>query len=93
MGPRPSPRGASRPRASRWPIDKLAVGLSFSVLGAPVSTLAIIVAVQAFVATLLGLFLGKRLGEQAGGIAEIVAGLVFSILGLIILYQTITLRA
>ena len=73
-------------------VDKLAVGLSFAVLGAPVAAMAVIVAGQAFAATMLGLVLGKRLGEQAGDAAEIIAGLVFTGLGLVILYQTFTRR-
>jgi putative Mn2+ efflux pump MntP len=36
--------------------------------------------------------LGKRLGERAGDAAEIIAGLVFTGLGLVILYQTFTRR-
>jgi putative Mn2+ efflux pump MntP len=74
-------------------VDKLAVGLSFAVLGATVATLSIIVAGQAFVATLLGLVLGKRLGERAGDVAEIIAGLVFIGLGLLILFQAISSRS
>jgi putative Mn2+ efflux pump MntP len=74
-------------------VDKLAIGLSFAVLGAPVATLTIIVAGQAFVATFLGLVLGKRLGERAGDIAEVIGGLVFAGLGLIILYQAVSSRS
>ena len=74
-------------------VDKLAVGLSFAVLEAPLRTMVVIVAGQAFVATLLGLFLGKRLGTRAGAAAEIIAGLVFTVLGLAILYKAVTSRA
>ena len=55
--------------------------------------MVVIVAGQAFVATLLGLFLGKRLGTRAGDAAEIIAGLVFTGLGLVILYKAVTSRA
>jgi manganese efflux pump family protein len=71
-------------------VDKLAVGLSFSVLDAPASAIVIIVAAQAFVAGLTGLALGKQLGTRAGDAAEIIAGLVFVGLGLVILYQAFT---
>jgi putative Mn2+ efflux pump MntP len=71
-------------------VDKLAVGLSFAVLEAPLGLLIGIVAFQAFLATLLGLALGTRLGKRAGDAAEIVAGLVFSALGLIVLYKAFT---
>lgn len=71
-------------------VDKLAVGLSFAVLEAPLRLLVGIVAVHAFVATLLGLALGKRMGKRAGDAAEIIAGLVFSALGLVVLYKAFT---
>ena len=74
-------------------VDKLAVGLSFAVLEAPLGTMVVIVAGQAFVATLLGLFLGKRLGTRAEDAAEIIAGLVFTGLGLAILYKAVTSSA
>lgn len=74
-------------------VDKLAVGLSFAVLEAPLGTVVVIVAGQAFVATLLGLFLGMRLGTRVGDAAEIIAGLVFTGLGLVILYKAVTSRA
>lgn len=70
-------------------IDKLAVGLSFAVLEAPLVAMAVIVAAQAFAATLIGLALGKRLGTRAGDAAEIIAGLVFTGLGLVILYKAL----
>lgn len=74
-------------------VDKLAVGLSFATLDAPMGTMVLIVGGQAFVATLLGLVLGKRLGARAGDAAEIIAGLVFSVLGLIVLYKAFASRA
>jgi putative Mn2+ efflux pump MntP len=74
-------------------VDKLAVGLSFAVLDASVGVMTMIVAGQAFVATLLGLLLGRRLGERAGDVAEIIAGLVFTALGLVIIYQAIVTRS
>lgn len=73
-------------------VDKLAVGLSFSALDAPLGTMVIIVGGQAFVATLLGLLLGKRLGTRAGDAAEIIAGLVFTGLGFVLLYKAFTSR-
>lgn len=71
-------------------IDKLAVGLSFAVLEAPKVLLFGIVAAQAFAATLIGLWLGKRLGARAGDVAEAVAELVFTGLGLVVLFKTFT---
>jgi putative Mn2+ efflux pump MntP len=74
-------------------VDKLAVGLSFSVLDAPLGMMVVIVGGQAFVATLLGLVLGKRMGTRAGDAAEIIAGVVFTVLGLIVLYKAFASRA
>lgn len=68
-------------------VDKFAVGLSFAAFAAPVGATVTIVAVQTFAATILGIALGKRLGARAGDIAEIVAGLTFTGLGLVVLYQ------
>ncbi len=70
--------------------DKLAIGLSFAVLGAPPGPLALIVGVQAFAATLLGLALGARLGSKADDWAEIIAGVVFVVLGLAVLVKAVT---
>lgn len=70
-------------------VDKLAVGLSFAVLGAPAGPLAAIVAVQVFAATLLGLALGARLGSKADDWAEIIAGGVFVVLGLAVLVKAL----
>lgn len=71
-------------------IDKLAVGLSFAVLEAPKGLMIGIVAVQAFAATLIGLWLGKRLGARARDVAEVIAGLVFTGLGLAVFYKAFT---
>lgn len=71
-------------------VDKLAVGLSFAVLEAPFVLLTGIVAGQAFVAVLIGLWLGKRFGARAGDFAELVAGVVFSLLGLAVFYKGFT---
>lgn len=71
-------------------VDKLAVGLSFAVLEAPLGLLTAIVAGQAFVAVLIGLWLGKRLGARAGDFAELIAGVVFTLLGLAVFYKGYT---
>ena len=71
-------------------VDKFAVGLSFAVLEAPFALLTAIVAGQAFVAVLIGLWLGKRFGSRAGDFAELIAGVVFAILGLAVFYKGFT---
>ncbi|HEU0116771.1 MAG TPA: manganese efflux pump [Thermomicrobiales bacterium] len=69
-------------------VDKFAVGLSLAILAAPVGPLIIFVAVQSFAVTLLGLTLGRRLGGRVEGAAEIIGGLVFAGLGLLVLIKT-----
>jgi putative Mn2+ efflux pump MntP len=69
-------------------VDKFAVGLSLAILAAPVGPLVIFVAIQSFAFTLLGLALGRRLGGRVEGAAEIIGGLVFAALGLIVLVKT-----
>ena len=71
-------------------VDKLAIGLSFAVLDAPLAAMIVIVAAQAFVATLLGLALGRQAGGKAGDAAEIIAGVVFTALALIVLAKAVT---
>jgi putative Mn2+ efflux pump MntP len=46
------------------------------------------VTVQSFAATLLGLALGKRMGSKAAETAAVLAGLIFVVLGALIVYQT-----
>ncbi len=71
-------------------IDKFAVGLSFAIFSAPIGPLVVFVVIQSFLLTLLGLALGRRLGGRVEGAAEIIGGLVFAGLGLLVLYKTAT---
>lgn len=71
-------------------VDKLAVGLSFAVLDAPKAMMVGTVAAQALAATLLGLWLGKKLGTRAGDYAEVIAGVVFTVLGLAVFFKAFT---
>lgn len=73
-------------------VDKLAIGLTFATLGAPLGPMVVIVGGQALVATFLGLLLGKRFGTRAGDAAELIAGFVFTVLGLIVLYKAFSSR-
>ena len=72
-------------------IDKLAIGFTMAFvddLSIP-GAIAVLVVIS-FVATLLGLAMGKRLGTHAEHIAEYVAGAIFIALGMVIIVQTAT---
>ena len=44
--------------------------------------------VQSFGATIGGIALGKRYGGKLGHAAEMLAGIIFALLGVVIIYQT-----
>ncbi len=69
-------------------LDKLAIGVTVAVSEIAIAPFMVYLAVQSFVVTLLGLYLGKRLGSRFGAAAHVLAGVVFVILGLVILVQT-----
>ena len=71
-------------RASGWSVlalglsislDELAIGFTLGLLGLPVLWFVVIVGVQAFVASQLGLRVGARLGERVREGAERLAGM------------------
>lgn len=66
-------------------LDELAVGFSIGLIGIPVVLTIILVALQAFVFTILGLTFGARLKRYLGEWAEKFAGIILGILGLWIL--------
>jgi putative Mn2+ efflux pump MntP len=53
-----------------------------------IAPVLVYLAVQGFVATMLRLMLGKRLGSRLGDAAHALAGAVFVVLGLLIIIQT-----
>lgn len=71
-------------------MDKLAVGVSLAFVDVALVPLIGYVSIQSFGATLLGLVLGKRLGAKAGETAAVLAGVIFVVLGAVIIYQTAT---
>jgi manganese efflux pump family protein len=73
-------------------LDKLAVGVSLSVVEIAIAPVLVYLAVQGFVATMLGLMLGKRLGSRLAEAAHVLAGAVFVFLGLLIIVQTARIR-
>jgi len=66
-------------------IDELALGLSLGLLHVPLLLAVVLIGVQAFVASQLGLRLGRRLSEKFSEHAEKAAGLLLLIIGLVII--------
>lgn len=64
--------------------DELAIGFTLGLVGVPVAVAAVLIALQAFVASQLGFRLGARVGERVAEGAERVAGaaLVVAAMGL-----------
>lgn len=70
-------------------IDEFAVGFSIGLIGIPIALTIILVALQAFVFTYLGITFGSKLKRYLGEWAEKLAGIVLGLLGLWILFQAI----
>lgn len=70
-------------------LDELAVGFSIGLIGIPVILTIILIALQAFVFTFLGLTLGSRLKPYLGEWAEKLAGTVLGLLGVWILIEAV----
>jgi putative Mn2+ efflux pump MntP len=70
--------------------DKLAIGLALAVADFSISLALTYAALISFVSTLMGLSLGARLGSRLGAPAHAVGGLVFVVLGVVIIYKTAT---
>jgi putative Mn2+ efflux pump MntP len=68
-------------------IDSLAVGLSFAFLEVNITLASITIGVTAFVITLIGMLLGKRVGVLVGERAETIGGIILIIIGLRILLE------
>ena len=63
-------------------IDALAVGVSFSLLGADIFVAAPIIAVTTFVCSLIAYVLGKKMGAFLGGYAQAVGGVILIMIGI-----------
>lgn len=62
-------------------LDELAVGLSIGMIGVPVALTIFLVAIQAFLFTIVGITFGAKLTRYFGEWAEKFAGLVLGVLG------------
>lgn len=70
-------------------LDELAVGFSIGLIGIPVILTIILIAIQAFVFTFLGLTFGAKLKPYLGEWSEKLAGIVLGLLGIWILTEAI----
>lgn len=70
-------------------LDELAVGFSIGLVGVPIALTMILLALQAFVFTYLGLTFGSRLKPYLGEWIEKLAGIVLALLGIWILIDSI----
>ena len=68
-------------------LDGLAVGFSMGLVGVPVALTTLIVALQAFVFTLLGLTFGSKLKPLLGRWSEHIVAVIFGLLGLWIIIE------
>ena len=66
-------------------IDELAIGFTIGLLHFPVLLILVLVGIQTFVVTQLGIRLGARIGERLREGAERLAGVVLIALGLVLL--------
>ncbi len=71
-------------------LDELAVGFSLGVMRVPVGPALGCIAVQAFALTFVGLAWGTRLGKHFGEKAELLGGVVLTLLGVILLIGQLT---
>ena len=69
-------------------LDELAVGFSIGLVGVPIVLTIILIAIQAFIFTFLGLTFGSKLKPYLGEWAEKLAGIVLGLLGSWILIET-----
>jgi manganese efflux pump family protein len=71
-------------------LDELAVGFSIGLIGVPVILTIGLIALQAFVFSILGLTYGRRLQPFLGAWSQRAAGIVLGLLGLWIVGESIT---
>ena len=68
-------------------LDELAIGFTLGLLRLPVALVIVLIAVQAFIVTQLGLRLGHRLSERVREGAERLAGVALIVLALALLTE------
>ncbi|WP_295617283.1 manganese efflux pump MntP family protein [uncultured Methanobrevibacter sp.] len=68
-------------------IDAFAVGITYAVLKTDILIPVIIIGVVAFIFTIIGLYLGKKIGNYFGDKFEILGGVILILLGFKILLE------
>jgi manganese efflux pump family protein len=68
-------------------IDELAIGFTIGLLKFPVLVILVLIGIQTFVVTQLGVRLGQRVGERIREGAERLAGVALAVLGLALLAE------
>jgi len=66
-------------------IDALAIGLSFAILNVPILVPAILIGIVAFGFSILGVLIGKKVGQIFGNKVELIGGLILICIGVTIL--------
>ncbi|APV44399.1 Putative Mn2+ efflux pump MntP [Dehalogenimonas formicexedens] len=66
-------------------IDSLAAGLTFALIDVSILPASLLVGITAFTVTLIGVWLGRRVGDIVGKRAELIGGLVLIVIGLKVL--------
>ena len=66
-------------------IDAFAVGLTYAILKETILLPSVIIGIVAFLFTVLGIFLGKKIGNYFGGRFQIVGGVILILIGIKIL--------
>jgi manganese efflux pump family protein len=66
-------------------IDELAIGFTIGLLHFPVLVILVLIGVQTFIVTQLGIRLGQRIGERIREGAERLAGVALALLGVVLL--------
>ena len=66
-------------------IDAFAVGLTYAILNESILLPSVIIGIVAFLFTLIGIFLGKKIGNYFGGRFQIFGGVILILIGIKIL--------
>ena len=67
-------------------IDAFAVGITFALLNDPVLLSSIIIGIVAFIFSIIGVFIGKKIGNYVGDKFQILGGVILIIIGFKILF-------
>lgn len=71
-------------------LDEIAVGFSIGLVGVPIALTIALIALQAFIFTLIGLSFGAKLKPLLGEWAEKLSGIILGFLGLWVLIDAVT---